>query len=131
MRWSRVMTMEEARATGLHSRFVELSLRENGLNGVPEDHVWKTRLDPLNAYRLKDDSFIGNFRFLVAYERDCSDGLCQVWVNYFTTYEDAKAFLDAHAERGENGSLYAILPAGFSERVQVDVSGRHAADAEP
>lgn len=104
--------MAEAKPRG-GSANLRLSLRENGLNGVPEDHVWKTRMDPLNAYRLKDDSFIGNFRFLVAYERDCSDGLCQVWVEYFTTYEDAKAFLDTHAERGENGSLFAILPPGF------------------
>lgn len=104
--------MAEAKADG-GSPNLRLSLRENGLNGIPEERVWATRQDGLNAFRLRDDGYLGNFRFIVAHEKDCSDGVCQVWVDYFTTYDDAKAVLDAHAERGENGSIFAILPAGF------------------
>lgn len=93
----------------------QLSLRENALNGVSEARVWATRSEVFNAKKLMDDSFVGGFRFLVGHEQPCDGDLCQVWTAYFRTYEEAKAYLDEHGARGENGSLFAILPAGFVE----------------
>lgn len=91
----------------------KLSLRENALNGVEEERVWASRDDRMNANRLRHDGFVMPFRFLAAHEQRVDTGETQVWVHYFVTWDDAKAFLDAHADRGQNGSIYAILPPGF------------------
>lgn len=85
------------------------------MNGVPIEAVWATRRQKFNGGALRNDEHLGAYRFVVAHEHDCGEGRCEVWVAYFQNYEAAQARLQEHQERGQNASIFAVLPVGFPE----------------
>lgn len=98
-----------------HRAPFRLSIREQVGHGVEEERVWATRQQGMNPGRLKHDDYVKGFRFLVAYEHDCSGGDCQVWTEAFTDGEKARRFLQAKAEQGTHATLFSILPADMAE----------------